>query len=198
MKDNLLSTRIVTYRVQPTTSDTALLSQYEALQAVDEPTDEQSEELAKLSAERIIVDEYKFTLSAYSVMQRAKRDSLLNKGKQWFEEQTGITWVAHFALSGAERDPLNRELVEIAWGWSAVIPAIIKVEQRQVDVLSDYKTEWETTQIPQGWNDIGTFANSVKDDLEGSLRSHTYILNPFLVGISQDEEAKKFGVVSVS
>lgn len=196
MRDIFLSTQVVPYRMPPSDDELALLRQHEELLSIVDPTDEQSEELAKLSAEQVIVDEYNFTVSSYSVMQSAQRGACLNKVRQWFQEQIGIAWSEHFAVPYGERDSYANDISELAWAWSCIIPAILKIEQRKIDVLGDYKSEWEVTPVPDTWKDITFFVNSVKSDLVSALSSSVYDLNPSLLGIKQDEISKKFGVVS--
>lgn len=196
MRDIFLSTQVVPYRMPPSDDELALLRQHEELLSIADPTDEQSEELAKLSAEQVIVDEYNFTVSSYSVMQSAQRGACLSKARQWFQEQTGITWADHYAVPFSERDELTNDISELVWAWSCIIPGILKIEQRKIDMLGDYKSEWEVTPIPDTWKDVAFFVNSLKSDLVSALASGVYALNPSLLGIKQDEISKKFGVVS--
>lgn len=199
MKDNFLATRTVIYRTEPSAEDMAILRQQEALQAVLEPTDEQSEELASLCAERVLVDEYRYTLSAYSVVQKARREANTNKARAWIGAATGVPFTES-STEDENSDGIDRDsLFYMSWAWATILPAITLVEVRQVDMLGDYKTEWTPETIPEGWKDIDTFLASVRDDLFFELRNRANELNPhLLLGVPQDELSKKFGVVSAA
>lgn len=196
MKDNLLPIRTVFYRAYPDEEGEKLFNELDTLRAIQVPSEQQAERIQQIKDSNVLVGEYRYTVSKYSLMQRTRREALLARGQAWFKERAGISWSDHYAQPLAQRDQLRDGLTDVAWYWSAIIPAITLVEYRQVDLLHDSTPEWATSEVPDEWNDIEVFA-TLDGELTGRLFARTRELNPFLSGISQDEATKKFGVVTV-
>lgn len=201
MKDLLFTTRILFYRARPDQDAIDDLDEIKELEAIVEPTDEQSARLAELQqTTQALVDEYKYTVGVISVLQGNQRSANLRKARAWIEEQCGISVSDHLNIPEADRQDdwfPTLEFMNAATSWATVSVALRGIKHRQTDLLSDFKTEWEEIDIPPEWATISGFLDSIDRELLSGLISKISEINPGMLLIGRDDEnSKKYGVVS--
>ena len=200
MMDSLFTTRIVFYRARPGQDAINILDELDALRATPEPTDEQSERLATLGAEQIMVSEYKFTVGSISVLAGNRRSANLRTARAWIEENCGVSITDHLNVAEEDRPDdwySTLQFMNAASSWATIIVSIRSIEQRQVDIIGDTKSAWEPTPMPEAWATVGGFLDSIDPELLLALTTKISELNPgtLLLG-GDDTNRKKFGVVN--
>lgn len=201
---DLLSYRTVHYIVPPPLEAVQIVREIAAIDDAEEPTDEQKARRTELVKQLPSIVEYRFTVGTCTPLMEGRFASYERQIYRWFKEATGKDGREVLRsedegdedAAGERLDLIN--LLNRGFRWAIILTSLHRIEERRRPYLEDDHGKWKTVETPAEWLAPDTFLSSVRGRLAADLEDHAHACNPGMWRIAMGDEAKKFGVVSVS
>jgi hypothetical protein len=187
---SLSAERSVRWTVPPAAAAQNAIFEIDAIDRSETPTEDQAARRRELVAGLPLVEEYRYTLAALSVLAYAKYQANLRNVRPWFEEQ--------FGRAVDEESADNRPLLNWASQWAAVAASLVRIERRERPALGGEETPWAAAPVPADWLTPGGYLAAMPTALREALVAAAHDANPGVFYRPSSDAAKKYGGVSES